>query len=51
VLGGYRRPRVKWIGLPRNPHREIFTALRGSMSGHPGVLALRAALEAEAGTY
>ena len=51
VLGGYRRPKVKWVGLPRNPHREIFTALRDSMSTHPGVLAVRSALEAEAGTY
>lgn len=51
VLGGYRRPRVKWVGLPRNPHREIFTALRSSMSEHPGVLAVRSALEEAAGTY
>jgi len=51
ILGGYRRPRVRWVGLPRNPHREIFTSMREATTTHPGALAVRAAFEAEAGTY
>lgn len=48
ILGGYRAPNVRWIDLPRGPHRQIFTALRRSTVHHPAAQAVRRALEAEA---
>lgn len=51
ILGGYRRPRVRWVELPGRPQRDIFTSLREATATHPGALAVRAAFEEEAGTY
>lgn len=47
ILGGYRTPEVRWVDLPRGPHRQIFTALRRASAHHPAVLAVRKAIQDE----
>lgn len=40
--------RVRLLDLPGEPHRNVFTAARESLEGHPALTAVRSALAAEA---